>query len=74
MYPSVRNKHFFTKKCHRQTCQNYEQPPRASQNSDFQSQFLVLQIGRIFQKKISLKNIELGDQLLLMNVFENSDF
>ena len=27
MYASCGNKHFFTKSCHRQTYQNYEQPP-----------------------------------------------
>ena len=40
-YASSENKHFFTKKCH----QNYEQPPRTSQNSDFQSRFSLLKIG-----------------------------
>ena len=63
MYASSGNKHFFTKSCHRQTYQNYEQPPQTSQNSDFQSYFSVLKIGRIFPKKISVWNI--GDQLLL---------
>ena len=38
------NKHFFTKPCHRQTYQNYEQPPRTSQDSDFQSNFSVWKI------------------------------
>ena len=42
------NKHFFTKLCN---CQTYEQPPRTSQNSYFQSHFSVLKIGRIFPKK-----------------------
>ena len=27
MYASSENKHFFTKSCHHQTYQNYEQPP-----------------------------------------------
>ena len=35
-----------------QSDQNYEQPPRTSQNSDIQSHFSVLKIGRIFPKKI----------------------
>ena len=61
MYASSGNKHFFTKKCHRQTYQNYEQPPQRSQNSDFQSHFSVLKIG-------------LGDQLLSKFFFENLDF
>ena len=43
------NKHFFTESCHRQTYQNYEQPPRTSQNLYFQSHFSVL---KIFPKKI----------------------
>ena len=43
--------HFFTKSCHRQTYQNYEQPPRTYQNLYFQSHFSVLKIGRIFPKK-----------------------
>ena len=33
MYAFSGNKHFFTKSCHRQTYQNYEQPPQTSQNS-----------------------------------------
>ena len=64
------NKHFFTKSCHRQTYQNYEQPPQTSQNWYFQSHFSMLKIGRIFPKKISMKNIG----LLLKNVFETFDF
>ena len=51
MYASSGNKHFFTKSCHRQTYQNYEQPPRTSQNSYFQSHFSVLKICRIFPPK-----------------------
>ena len=51
MYASSGNKHFFAKSCHRRTYQNYEQPPRTSQNSYFQSHFSVLKIGRIFLKK-----------------------
>ena len=74
MYLYSGKKHFFTKSCHHQTYQNYEQPPQTSQNSDFQSHFSVLKIGWIFPKKFSLKNIGLGDQLLLKNVFENFDF
>jgi len=46
MYASGVNQHFFTKKRHRQTYQNYEQPPRTSQ-----SLFLVSKIGQIFPKK-----------------------
>ena len=34
----------------------------------------MLKIGRIFPKKNSMKNIWLGDQLLLKNVFEIFDF
>ena len=51
MFVSSRNKHFFTKLCHRQTYQNYEQPPQRLQNSYFQSHFSVSKIGRIFPKK-----------------------
>ena len=50
-YASSGNKHFFN-----------EQPPRTSQNSDFQSRLSVLKIGRIFPKKNSVKKIELGDK------------
>ena len=32
---SIGNKYFFNKLCHRQTYQNYEQPPGTSQNSYF---------------------------------------
>ena len=44
-YASITNKHFCTKKCHRQTYQNYEQPWQRSQNSDFESHFSVSKIG-----------------------------
>jgi len=33
MHASCGNRHFFTKSCHCQTYQNYEQPPQTSQNS-----------------------------------------
>ena len=33
IYASSGSRYFFTKSCHRQTYQNYEQPPRTSQNS-----------------------------------------
>ena len=48
--------------------------PRTSQNSYFQSHFSVSKIGWIFPKKISMKNIWLGDQLLEMKFIENFDF
>ena len=32
----IENKHFFTKSCHRQTYQNYEQPPQRSLSLSFQ--------------------------------------
>ena len=34
MYTSSGNKHFFTKSCHCQTYQNYEQPTQTSENSN----------------------------------------
>ena len=52
MYAFSENKHFFTESCHRQTYQNFEQPPRTSQNVYFQSHFFVLKIGQIFPRKI----------------------
>ena len=71
-YASSGNKHFFTKWCHLQSYQNYERPTRTSQNSDCQS-FSVENWSNISKKK-SLKNIGLGDQLLIKNVFGNFDF
>ena len=47
---SIGNKHFlsiFSLK----TYQNYEQPYQRSQNSEFESHFLVSKIGRIFPNK-----------------------
>ena len=38
------------------------------------SHFSVSKIGQIFPKKISVKNIRLGNQLLFMKIFENFDF
>ena len=51
MYACGGNKHFFNKSCHRQTYQNYEQPPQISQNLYSQSHFSILKICQIFQKK-----------------------
>ena len=51
MYASSGNRHFFTKLSHRQTYQNYEQPPQTSQNWYFQSYFSLFKIGLIFPKK-----------------------
>jgi hypothetical protein len=42
------NKHFFTKSCHCQTYQNYEQPPKRFKLSYFQSHFSASKINRIF--------------------------
>ena len=36
----IENKHFFTKSCHRQTYQNYEQPPETSLIHTFKVNFL----------------------------------
>ena len=49
------NKYFFTKSCHRQTYQNYEQPPQSLQNLYFQSHFLASKINRIFLIFFSVK-------------------
>ena len=64
---------FFTKSCHRQTYQSYEQPSQTSQNLYFLSFFCAKNWPNL-SKKNSMKNIRLGDQLLLKNVFENFDF
>ena len=48
MFASSENKHFFTKSCHRQTYQNYKQPPQKSQNLYFQSHFSLV---KSFRKK-----------------------
>ena len=60
----------FTKSCHCQTYQNYEQPPQSLLNFYLQSNFLASKIIFFF----SMKNIWLGNQLLSMNFFENFDF
>ena len=72
---------------HHQTYQNYEQPPRTSQNSDFQSHFLVLKIDQIFpffffeeywtrhwRSRLYRDLHGLGDKLLIKNIFENLIF
>jgi hypothetical protein len=50
---SIENKH--RSRGHHQNYQNYEQPCQTYQNSDFQSNFLVL--VKSFQNKFSMKNI-----------------
>ena len=73
-YAYIGNKHFFTKSCHRQTYQNYEQPSERLQNLYFQSHFSASKINGIFLIFFSVKNIRLGDRLLYLNFFENFDF
>ena len=65
IYASSGNKHFFTKSCHCQTYHNYEQPCKKDlKNLSFKVIFECLKLVESFQKKISKKNIRLGDQLL----------
>ena len=47
-YAFIKNKYFFTKSRHRQTYQNYEQPPQILQNMYFQSHFSASKINEIF--------------------------
>ena len=42
------NEHFFNKSSHRQTYQNYEQPPQSLQNLYLQTHFLASKINQIF--------------------------
>ena len=74
MYAFSGNKHFLTTSCHRQTYQNYEQPPRTSQNSYFQSHFSVLKIGRIFLEKNFYEEYLTRRPTFIKKVFENFDF
>jgi hypothetical protein len=63
MYECI-GKHFFTKSCHCQTYQNYEQSPQRLQKLYFQSHFSASKINGIFLNFFSVKNIRPGDQLL----------
>ena len=74
MNPRFGNKHFFTKSCHCQTYQNFKISPQEMPISDFQSQFSMSKIIRIFLIFFSLKNINLGASLLLLTFFENFNF
>ena len=73
IYGSIGNKHFFTKSCHRQTYQNYEQLPQRLQNSDFQSHFSASKINRVFLI-LFVKNVRLVDQVLQIFFFDNFEF
>ena len=68
MYATNGNKHFITKSCHRQNNLLEHLKIRT-----FKVIFLCQKLVESFQKK-SMKNIRLGDQLLLKNVFEIFDF
>ena len=68
MYASSGNKHFFTKSCHHQTYQNYEQPPQNI--SYFQSNFSVLKI-QSFQS-IQLKLVGLLIKFLIEKRWKHS--
>ena len=51
-----------------------EERPAKLQKSDFQSHFSTSKIVQIFTKKKSLKNINLGQQLLLKSFFDKFNF
>ena len=57
-----------------QTYQNYEQPPRTSQNSYFQSHFSELKIGRIFLKKKIYEEYLTRRPSFIKKKLENFDF
>ena len=50
----IENKHFFTKSCHRQTYQNYEQPPQCLHYLSF---FGIKNQPNLFQFFFSVMNI-----------------
>ena len=56
------------------TYQNYEQPPQTSQNSDFQSHFYVMKIGRIFPKKHFCEEYRARQPTFINSFFKNFDF
>ena len=64
----------FTKSCHRQTDQNYEQPPQTSQNLYFRNHFSVLKIDLIFQKKNIYEEFLIRRPIFIKMSFENFDF
>jgi len=70
---SIGNKSFFTKRLHRQTYQNYEQPCQRSQNSEFQSHFSVSKIGRIFPIFFFCEEYLIRRPTYINDFFENSD-
>ena len=55
MYASSGNKHFFTKSCHHQTYQNYEQPPRTSRTSCFQSHFWIFPKKEFYKEYLIMR-------------------
>ena len=61
-YASMGNKHFFLKSCHRQTYQNYGQPPQRLQNLYVLSKsFFSLKNECNLSDFFSVKNFRLGD-------------
>ena len=58
--------------CHRQTYQNYEQPPQTWQLSDFQTHFSAFKIKEIFLVVFfPWRILDYETQLLLMTFSEN---
>ena len=74
MYASGGNKHFFTKSCHRQTSKIMNNLLKHLKILIFKVIFQCWKLVESFQIKFSMKNIGLGDQLLIKNIFENFDF
>ena len=74
MHAYIGNKHFFTKSFCRQTYQNSKISWQKMPISDFQSDFSMSKIIRIFLIFFSLKNTNLGAHILLLAFFENSNF
>ena len=67
MYASSGNKHFFTKSCHLQTYQNYEQPPRISQNLIFKILYFLklclIFVGKLFIILVSLRMTRFSEKM-----------
>ena len=74
MYAHIGNKHFFTKSCHCQTYQNSKISWQKMPISDFQSDFSMSKIIRIFLKKIFIEEYQFRGTYIVIGIFWKLQF
>ena len=73
-YAYIGNKHFFTKSCHRQTYQNSKISWQKMPISDFQSEFSMSKIIRIFLNFFFIEEYQFRGTYIVIGIFWKLQF